>query len=121
MADLNKIVDVLDELTPQELEDLVPELENRWGVNVNPIEGIQLVEVTPTEEEKTEWEVYMVSFGVKKVKVIMALRNLNQLGLQDAKKMVEETPVVLLSGADEATAKLYKEKLEEAGSKIELR
>ena len=95
MADINSLVDQLSELTVLEAADLAKALEEKWGVSAAaavaaaPAGGGAAAEA---EEEKTEFDVILVNDGGKKINVIKEVRAITQLGLGEAKALVEGAP-----------------------------
>ena len=128
MADLDKIVEELGQLTVIEAADLVKKLEEAWGVSAAaavaaaPAGGAGGEAAAPAEE-KTEFDVIIAGIdAAKKIPCIKAVREVKSgLGLADAKKLVEEAPKAILEGVTKEEAEAAKKKLEEAGAKIEIK
>ena len=123
MADLNKIVDMLSELTLLEAADLVKQLEEKWGVSAAAPVAAAAVAAGPAaepEEEKTEFDVVLKDAGPKKIEVIKVIRQLTSLNLVEAKGMAEAADSKVLTQVGKDAAKDAKEKLEAAGAKVEL-
>ena len=122
-----KITQILDEikaLTILEVADLVKALEEEFGVSAAPVAvaGVAAAgAAAPAEEEKTEFDVILASFGAKKLDVIKAVRELTGLGLKEAKDLVEGAPKPVKEGVDKATAEEIKAKLTEAGATVEIK
>ena len=123
MANLNKIVEELSKLTVIEAADLSKQLEEKWGVK-----AITPVAATPASdkdaapaEEKTEFTIFLVSAGDKKINVIKEVRAITSLGLKEAKDLVEGAPKEVKSGVNKKEAEDIKKKLEAAGAKVELK
>jgi len=125
MADLNKLMEELSELTVLEAAELVQMLEEKWGVSaaapvaVAAAPGAAAVEAEP-EDEKTEFDVVIKDAGPKKIEVIKAIRQLTSLGLKDAKEMAETADAKVMEAVSKEVAKDAKEKLEAAGAVVEL-
>jgi large subunit ribosomal protein L7/L12 len=125
MADINTLVDQLSELTVLEAADLAKALEERWGVSAAaavaaaPAGGGAAA--GPVEEEKTEFDVILVNDGGKKINVIKEVRAITQLGLGEAKALVEGAPKPVKEGVNKAEAEELKKRLEEAGATVELK
>ena len=125
MADLNKLMDDLSELSVLEAAELVKMLEEKWGVSaaapvaVAAAPGAAAAEAEP-EEEKTEFDVVIKDAGPKKIEVIKAIRQLTSLGLKDAKEMAETEGAKVLETVGKDAANDAKEKLEAAGAVVEL-
>ena len=124
MADLNKLMDELSELSVLEAAELVKKLEEKWGVSAAAPVAVAaapgaVVDAEP-EEEKTEFDVVIKDAGPKKIEVIKAIRQLTSLGLKDAKEMAETADAKILEAVGKDVANDAKEKLEIAGAVIEL-
>ena len=124
MADLNKLMDELSELSVLEAAELVGMLEEKWGVSAAaPVAvaaaGPAAASAEP-EEEKTEFDVVIKETGPKKIEVIKAIRQLTSLGLKEAKEMAETPDTKIMEGVGKEAANDAKEKLETAGAVIEL-
>ena len=124
MADINKLVDQLSELTVLEAADLAKALEEKWGVSAAaavaaPAGGGAVA--GPVEEEKTEFDVILTGDGGKKINVIKEVRAITQLGLGEAKALVEGAPKPIKEGVPKAEAEEIKKKIEEAGGTVELK
>ena len=125
MADINSLVDQLSELTVLEAADLAKALEEKWGVSAAaavaaaPAGGGAAA--APAEEEKTEFDVILVNDGGKKINVIKEVRAITQLGLGEAKALVEGAPKPVKEGVNKAEAEELKKRLEEAGATVELK
>lgn len=127
--DLDKIINQIGELTVLELAELVKTLEERFGVSatipqINPTDVKETTEKQnkKDEAEKDNYDVILVEGGGEKIKVIKVVRELKpELGLKDAKTLVDEAPKTLLEGAKKEAAEEAKKKLEEVGAKVELK
>ena len=125
MADLNKLMDELSELSVLEAAELVKMLEEKWGVSaaapvaVAAVGGAAAVADEPAEE-KTEFDVVLKEAGPKKIEVIKVIRQLTSLGLKDAKEMAETAGVKILESTGKEAAEDAKSKLEAAGAVVEL-
>jgi large subunit ribosomal protein L7/L12 len=120
MADLNKIVDELSTLTVVEAAELSKQLEEKWGVSA-AVATAAPAATAPPEEEKTEYTIFLSSFGEKKINVIKEVRALTGLGLKEAKDLVEAAPKEVKTGVPKKDAEEAKKKLEAAGAKVELK
>jgi large subunit ribosomal protein L7/L12 len=125
MADINSLVDQLSELTVLEAADLAKALEERWGVSaaaaVAVAGGGGGGAAAPAEEEKTEFDVILVNDGGKKINVIKEVRAITQLGLGEAKALVEGAPKPIKEGIPKAEAEDLRKRLEEAGATVEVK
>jgi large subunit ribosomal protein L7/L12 len=120
MADLNKIIDELSTLTVVEAAELSKQLEEKWGVSAAVATAAPAAAAAPAEE-KTEYTIFLSSFGEKKINVIKEVRALTGLGLKEAKDLVEAAPKEVKSGVPKKEAEEAKTKLEAAGAKVELK
>lgn len=123
MADLEKLVEQLSELTVIEAAELVKKLEEKWGVSAAaPVAMAAVAGAAAAEpvEEKTEFDVVIKDAGPKKIEVIKVIRQLTSLGLGEAKTMAETAGGKILAGVGKDAAMDAKKKLEEAGAVIEV-
>ncbi len=123
MADLNKIIEDLSSLTVVEAAELSKQLEEKWGVT-----AAAAVAAAPAAsggeapaEEKDEFTVMLTAVGDKKINVIKEVRAVTELGLKEAKDLVEGAPKEVKSGVNKKEAEEIKAKLEAAGAKVELK
>ena len=120
MSDLNKIIEDLSKLSVVEAAELSKQLEEKWG-------GSAAVAAAPAAagaaagEEKSEFTVFLASFGEKKINVIKEVRAITGLGLKEAKDLVEAAPKEVKTGVAKKDAEEMKAKLEAAGAKVELK
>jgi large subunit ribosomal protein L7/L12 len=127
MADLEKLVEELGKLSVTEAADLVSKLEEAWGVSAAaPVAmaaapGAGGGAAAAPVEEKTEFDVYIKDAGPKKIEVIKVMRQLTNVGLADAKQMVEAGNTKVLEAATKEAANEAKAKLEAAGAVVELK
>jgi len=122
---LEKIVKEIEGLTVLEMADLTKYLEDKFGVTAMPAAAAAApaaAAATPAAEEKTAFTVVLTDAGANKLAAIKAVREiLPNLGLMDAKKLVESTPKNVLENAKKDQADEAKKKLEAAGAKVELK
>lgn len=126
MADLEKIVEDLSSLTLLEAAELTKMLEEKWGVSAAaPVAGMMPMAGMPgaveEAEEKTEFDVVLKEVGPKKINVIKEVRALTNLGLKEAKDVVDGAPSTLLEAVNKETAEDAKKKLEEVGAVVEIK
>jgi len=123
MADLNKIVDNLSALTVLESADLAKLLEEKWGVSAAAAVAVAgpAAAAGPEVEEQTEFDVILTGDGGKKINVIKEVRAITQLGLGEAKALVEGAPKAIKEGVNKAEAEKIKKQIEEAGGTVELK
>ena len=120
---LDKIVDDLSTLTVMEAAELSKLLEEKWGVSAAaPAAVMQVVgDAAAVEEEKSEFDVVLASFGEKKINVIKEVRAITGLGLKEAKDLVEAAPSAIKEGINKDEAEELKKKLEDVGATVELK
>ena len=124
---LQKIAEQIEGLTVVELADLAKYLEEKFGVSAMPMMAAAPAGAAPAgdaapAEEKTNFDVVLSDAGANKLAVIKAVREIKpDLGLMDAKKLVESAPQTVLEGAKKDAAEEAKKKLEAAGAKVELK
>jgi large subunit ribosomal protein L7/L12 len=123
MADLAKIVDDLSALTVLEAADLAKMLEEKWGVSAAAAVAVAAGPAAPAAvvEEKTEFDVILVSDGGQKINIIKEVRALTGLGLTEAKSLVESAPKAIKEGVNKEEAEKIKAQIEKAGGKVELK
>ena len=124
MFDLNKIADQLSGLTVMQVADLVKTLEEKWGVSAAPVAApvaAQSAGIAEVKEEKTQFDVILTSAGESKINVIKEVRAITNLGLQEAKTLVETAPQPVKTGIKKDEADSIKVKLEAVGAKVELK
>ena len=121
MADLNKIVEEIKELTIVEVSELVKLLENEFGVSAAATVAVAAAPAAEeAKEEKTEFNVVMVAAG-DKIPTIKAVREITGLGLGEAKALVEKVPAVIKENVPTEQAKELAEKLKAVGATVELK
>ena len=121
MSDLNKIIEDLSKLTVVEAADLSKQLEEKWGVSAAVAAAPAAAGAAAGGEEKSEFTVFLTSFGEKKINVIKEVRAITGLGLKEAKDLVEAAPKEVKAGVPKKDAEEFKKKLEAAGAKVELK
>lgn len=124
MANLQKLVDDLSQLTVLEAADLAKMLEEKWGVSAAAAVAVAAgpgAGAAAPVEEKTEFTVMLTSYGEKKIEVIKEVRALTGLGLKEAKELVEAAPKAVKEGVSKDEAEKVKAQLEKAGAKVELK
>lgn len=124
MADLAKLVDELSALTVMEAAELSKMLEEKWGVSAAAavaVAGAAGGAAGGAAEEKTEFDVILAEAGANKINVIKEIRTITNLGLKEAKDLVDGAPKTVKEGAPKEEAEAIKAKLEAAGAKVELK
>ena len=119
------ILETISNMSVMEVVDLISALEEKFGVSaaaaVAAVAAPAAGGEAAAEEEKTEFDVVLTSFGSSKVPVIKAIREITGLGLKEAKDLVEGVPSNVKEGVDKAEAEELKKKLEEAGASVEVK
>ena len=125
MADIQKLIDELSKLTVLEAAELAKGLEEAWGVSAaaavavaGPAAGGA---AAPAAEEQSEFDVILTGDGGKKINVIKEVRAITNLGLGEAKALVESAPKAIKEGVNKAEAEAIKKQIEEAGGTVELK
>ena len=125
MADLNAIADQLSSLTVMEAADLAKLLEQKWGVSaaapVAVAAGGAVAADVAAKEEKTDFDVILLSSGDKKIQVIKEVRAITGLGLKEAKDLVEGAPKPVKEGVNKEEADKIKAQIEGAGGQIQIK
>ena len=123
MADLAKIVDDLSALTVLEAAELSKLLEEKWGVSAAaPVAAAAAAgPAGPAAEVKDTFDVILADAGANKINVIKEVRAITNLGLKEAKDLVEGAPKPVKEGVKQDEADAIKKKLEEAGAKVTLK
>src|SRR5260370_20008538 len=127
MADMNALIDALSNMTVMEIVELTKALEDRWGVKAAaampmmaiPMGGAAAPVAEEPKEEQTEFTVILKEAGPKKINVIKTVRALTNLGLKEAKDLVEGAPQNVLEGVAKDASEDAKKKLEEDGAVVE--
>ncbi len=125
MADIAKLVEELSKLTVLEAADLAKALEEAWGVSAAAAVAVAAPagggEAAAPAEEKTEFDVILTSDGGNKIPVIKEVRAITNLGLTEAKALVESAPKAIKEGVNKAEAEEIKAKIEGAGGQVEIK
>ncbi len=128
--DTTQLIETLEKMTVLELNALVKQLEERWGVSAAAPVAMGVMPAAAAggaaaaaepEEEKTEFDVILTDVGPNKIQVIKAVRELTSLGLKEAKDLVEAAPKPVKEGVSKEEAQAAKAKLEEAGATVVLK
>tara|TARA_A100001388_G_scaffold273842_1_gene256384 strand:- start:169 stop:549 length:381 start_codon:yes stop_codon:yes gene_type:complete len=126
MANLEKIVEDLSNLSVLEASELTKILEEKWGVSAAaPVAAVAPAaaggDTAAAAEEKTEFTVFLSASGEKKINVIKEVRTITGLGLKEAKDLVEAAPKEIKTGVGKEDAEKFKKQLEDAGATVELK
>jgi len=125
---VDKVLDIIKEMTILELRDLNQRLQDEFGITAAAPVAAAAPAAAPgapaaapeAEEEKTEWTVRLKDFGANKINVIKAIRQVTTLGLKEAKDLVESAPATVKEAVPKAEAETVVKKLEEAGATVEM-
>lgn len=125
---VDELISQIEGLTVLELNELVKALEEKFGVSAAALAPVAAGTAVPAggeaadAEEKSEYTVELTEAGAEKIKVIKAVREINQdLGLKEAKELVEAAPKVVAENVKKEDAEAAKSKLEAAGAKVTLK
>ncbi|MFA7348898.1 MAG: 50S ribosomal protein L7/L12 [Desulfurivibrionaceae bacterium] len=120
------VIDFISNMTVLELSELIKELEDKFGVSAAAPVAMAAApaaggEAAAAAEEKTEFDVILVTAGDKKIGVIKEVRAITSLGLKEAKDMVEGAPSPIKEGVSKEEAADIKAKIEAAGGTVEIK
>ncbi|MBI4356317.1 MAG: 50S ribosomal protein L7/L12 [Gammaproteobacteria bacterium] len=118
------ILNTIAQMTVMEIVELVKAMEEKFGVSAAAAAPVVAASAPVSEvqaAQKTEFNVVMTSAGSNKITVIKTVRAMTNLGLKEAKDMVEGAPVVVKEAVEKAKAEEMKKQLEEAGATVELK
>lgn len=120
------VIDFISNMTVLELSELIKELEDKFGVSAAAPVAMAAAPAAggaaaPAAEEKTEFDVILVTAGDKKIGVIKEVRAITSLGLKEAKDMVEGAPNPIKEGVSKEEAADIKAKIEAAGGTVEIK
>lgn len=125
--DQEQVISTLEGMTVLELNALVKQLEERWGVSAAAPMAVGVAAgpssggaAAAPEEERTEFDVMLTEIGANKIQVIKAVRELTSLGLKEAKDLVDSAPKAVRQGVSREEADAAKAKLEEAGATVQV-
>lgn len=121
---VEEIIGMIESMTILELKELVDALKEKFGVEaVAPVAAPAAAPGAPAEaeEEKSEFDVVLVSFGESKLNVIKEVRAITGLGLKEAKELVEGAPKPIKEKVSKEEAQQIKERIEKAGGKVEIK
>ena len=120
------VIEFISNMTVLELSELVKEFEERFGVSAATPIAVSAATAPETaeqveEEEKTEFDVVLTGIGDKKIQVIKVVRSVTNLGLKEAKELVDNVPSKVREGVSKEDADNIKKQLEEAGATVEIK
>jgi large subunit ribosomal protein L7/L12 len=120
-----EILDAIAGMTVLELSELLKDFEEKFGVTaaapVAVAAAAGAAAAAPVEEEKDEFDVVLTAVGEKKIQIIKVVRELTNLGLKEAKDVVDAAPKAVLEHVSKEDAEKAKAKLEGEGATVELR
>ncbi|HHW69925.1 MAG TPA: 50S ribosomal protein L7/L12 [Clostridiales bacterium] len=122
--DRQEILDAIKNMTVLELSELVKDLEEEFGVSAAAPVAVAAAPAEgggAAEEEKTEFDVVLTEVGQEKIKVIKTVREVTNLGLKEAKELVDNAPKAIKEGVSKEEAEELKAKFEEVGATVELK
>lgn len=120
---VDEIIGAINELTVLQLVELKDKLQDQWGVTAAAPVAVAAAagEAAPAEEEKDYFSVVLTDIGPEKIQVIKAIREITNLGLKEAKELVESAPATVAEEVNKEDAEAMKAKLEGVGAKVELK
>jgi large subunit ribosomal protein L7/L12 len=132
MSNISKedVINYLLGLSVIELSQFIKEFEEKTGIKAAAVvapaamsgpASAGAAEAKPAEEEKTEFDVFLTSVGDKKINVIKVLRDLTNMGLKEAKELIDNVPRLVKEGVPKEEAEKMKKKFEEAGATVEIK
>jgi len=128
MSGLNQeqVIEYLSGLTVLEIANLVKSLESKWGVSAAAAVAVAApgaggAAAAAPVEEKTEFDLHLTDVGANKINVIKVVRELTNLGLKEAKEIVDTAPKAVKTAMSKADAETWKKKFEEVGAKVDIK
>jgi len=125
LSKVKEIMDLVKEMTVLELAELVKAMEEEFGVSAAAPMAMAAapgaVAADAEEEEKTSFDVILTDVGAKKIQVIKVVRQLTDLGLKEAKDLVDGAPAPIREGINKDEAEEMKKQLEEVGATVEIK
>jgi len=122
MVTEEQVIEYLESLTLVQLNELVSKLEEKWDVKAACGGGVVVAAAAAAAvEEPTEFKVILADVGSNKIAVIKEIRAITNLGLKEAKELVDGAPSTVKEGVEKAEAEELKKKLEAAGAKVEIK
>ena len=117
-----KVLEIVEKMSVLELADLVKVMEDKFGVSAAAPVAVAAapVEAAAPEEEKTIFNIVLKEAGANKIGVIKVVREITELGLKEAKDLVDAAPQTVKEGVKKEDAEAYKAKFEEVGATVEL-
>jgi len=120
---VDEIIGAINELTVLQLVELKDKLQDQWGVTAAAPVAVAAAagEAAPAEEEKDYFSVVLTDIGPEKIQVIKAISEITNLGLKEAKELVESAPATVAEEVNKEDSEAMKAKLEGVGAKVELK
>jgi large subunit ribosomal protein L7/L12 len=120
---VDEIIAAINELSVLELVEMKDKLQDQWGVTAAAPIAVAAVagEAAPVEEEKDTFTAVLTDIGPEKIQVIKVVREITNLGLKEAKDLVESAPANLAEDVNKEEAEAVKAKIEAVGGKVELK
>ncbi|MBM3791713.1 MAG: 50S ribosomal protein L7/L12 [Acidobacteria bacterium] len=122
-----QMLEMIGQATMLDLSEIVKDIEEKFGVSAAAMPVMpgavpgSAAEAKPAAEEQTEFNVILSAIGDKKINVIKAVREVTNLGLKEAKDLVEAAPKPVKEGVSKEEAQTIKKKFEEAGATVEIK
>jgi large subunit ribosomal protein L7/L12 len=123
-SDMENVIHAIENMTVLQLSQLVKAIEDKFGVTARaaiPVAATPAAAGAAATEEKTKWAVVLAAVGDKKIQVIKEVRAMTNLGLKEAKTLVEEAPKTVMEDLTKEEAEKAKSKLESVGATVELK
>ena len=128
IASREELLEAISKMSVMDLVELISEMEEKFGVSASapaPVAAAATVgdgaEPSDKEDEQTEFDLILKSFGDNKIAVIKAVRAITSLGLKDAKDMVEGAPITIQEAVSKKEAEEMTKQLEDSGAVVELK
>ncbi|NUQ70145.1 MAG: 50S ribosomal protein L7/L12 [Chthonomonadales bacterium] len=127
MADINAIIEQIEQLSVLDLVELTKAIQDKWGVSAAPVAvaaaagPASAAEAAPAAEEQTSFDAVLTAIGDKKINVIKVLREVTSLGLKEAKELVDTAPQPIKQGIPREEAEAIKAKFEAEGATVEIK
>ncbi len=117
-----KVLEIVEKMSVLELADLVKVMEDKFGVSAAAPVAVAAApaEAAPAEEEKTMFNIVLKDGGANKIGAIKVVREITELGLKEAKDLVDKAPQTVKEGVKKEDAEAIKAKFEEIGATVEL-
>ena len=117
------VIAYLEKANMMEVSELISEIEEKFGVSASApvVAAVPAAGEGATAEAKSEFDVILTAAGQQKINVIKAVRAITDLGLKEAKELVDSAPKAIKEGVPESEANEIKAQLEEAGAEVELK